>query len=306
MINVSAPKVAIIVVNWNNWRDTIECLGSLEKVDYPNFEVVVVDNGSTNDSLEKIRSYELGVIVLETGRNLGFAGGNNYALRNFHILNTKYILLLNNDTIVHPDFLKELVRVAESNDRMGIVGPMIYFYDKPDYINSAGSRVNRLMNKGVYLGYGEKDVGQFGIKPYEVDYISGACLLIKKEVIEKIGPLHDNYFLYYEDTDWNFQARKAKYKSVLVPTAKIWHKESASAKRIGLDYIYYHVRNGLLFNRRCAPFYKRIMAQFYNVYVFSKQIIKLFIPSKRKWARAALRGIYDYYRGQFGPINPKV
>ena len=130
--------------------------------------------------------------------------------------------------------------------------------------------------------------------------VTGACLLIKKEVVEKIGGLFEDYFLYYEDTDWNFQAKKFGYKSILVPESKIWHKESVSTKKIGAKYIYYHVRNGILFNKRCAPFYKRILIHFYNFYIFVKQLIKLLIPSKREWAKAVIWGMKDYYKRRFG------
>jgi GT2 family glycosyltransferase len=300
------PKVVVIILNWNGWRDTIECLKSLAKVNYRNFEAVVVDNGSTDDSAEKLEEFinssncRLPVLIYKLSSNLGFAGGNNYVLDK---VNAEYILLLNNDTIVSPDFLRKLVDVAGSDESAGIAGPMIYFYNYDNYINSAGSKINWLMNKGKYIGYNKKDIGQFGDKPYEVDYISGACLLIKKKVIDKIGGLCADYFLYYEDTDWNFQAKKAGYKSVLVPTSKIWHKESASAKKIGVEYIYYHTRNGILFNKRCAPFYKKIIIHFYNLYVFAKQMIKLLIPSKKEWAKAVIKGMGDYYRGQFGKLK---
>ena len=312
------PKVTIIILNWNGWQDTIECLKSLNKVNYDDFEVIVIDNGSTDDSAVKLKefinSFNFNFRIsnfLPTGdlpqgdnlqSNKGFAGGVNAVIHNIkHTAHdTDYFLLLNNDTIVASDFLKKMVSVAEIDEKIGIAGPMIYFYDKLDYINSAGSKINWLMNRGEYIGYNEKDNGQFGNNHYEVDYISGACLLIKKEIIDKIGLMPEEYFLYYEDTDWNFQAKKVDYKSVLIPTAKIWHKESASTKKIGAKYVYYHVRNGILFNKRCAPFYKKILIHPYNLYVFAKQLIKLCIPSKKEWARAALAGMCDYYVGNFG------
>lgn len=302
------PKVTIIILNWNGWRDTIKCLGSLNEIDYGNFEVVVVDNGSEDNSAAKLEefinnsSFKFQVSNFAFKENKGFAGGVNAVINN-NLRNTDYFLLLNNDTIAAPNFLTKIINIAENDKKIGIAGPMIYFYNKPDYINSAGSKVNWLMNKGAYIGYNEKDDGQFGDKPYEVDYISGACLLVKKEVIDKIGLMPEEYFLYYEDTDWNFRAKKLGYKSVLVPDAKIWHKESASASKIGIGYIYYHVRNGILFNKRCAPFYKKILIHPYNLYVFTKQIIKLFIPSRHKWAKAAISGIVDYYKGRAGELK---
>ena len=300
------PKVTIIILNWNGWQDTIECLKSLNKIDYDNFEVAIADNGSTDNSVKEIEkfinsfNFNFPVLNLNFQENKGFAGGVNAVLRKFQAAESDYTLLLNNDTIVSQDFLKELVKISESDEKIGIAGPTVYFYDKSNYINSAGSKINWLMNKGLYLGYNEKDNGQFGNDSYGVGYISGACLLIKKEVINKIGLMPEEYFLYYEDTDWNFRAKRAGYKSVLVPAAKIWHKESVSAKKIGAKYVYYHVRNGILFNRRCAPFYKKVLIHPYNLYIFVKQLIKLCIPSKKEWAKATLAGMYDYYFGYFG------
>ena len=329
-----SPKISIIILNWNGWKDTIECLKSFEKVDYPNYEIIVVDNASTDDSVKKLKeyinndicvnqrsyprepasmSYQIRkpndicqqITLLTNDKNLGFAGGNNigikYAIENSK-LNNEYILLLNNDTVVAPQFLNELVRVGESDEKIGILGPLIYYYDDPKRIQFGGGKLKKFMTRGVHLYLDEIDEGQFNGIDYEpVDYYTGCALMIKRKVIEKIGLMPEDYFLYYEDVDWNLKSKKAGYISIIVPKAKIWHKVSRSAKQGSPSYIYYHSRNGLLTAKRNAPFFLRPVVYLYSFWLLVKQIIKLVIlPSKRIWARSVIKGIRDFYRGIAG------
>lgn len=301
------PKVFIIVLNWNGWRDTIECLESLQKVDYPNCEVLVIDNGSADDSAERIKGFlnspanKLRAAVYDLQFNLGFAGGNNFGIKFALESGADYVLLLNNDTTVAPDFLTKLIEVGESGKEIGVLGPVIYFFDEPRRIWFGGSRINRLRNKAIHLHYGE--MRDLGTKFFETDYITGCALLIKKEVVDKIGPMTEDYFLYYEDADWNLRARKAGYKIVLAPAAKIWHKISASTKEFSPNYIYYHVRNGLILSRRHGTVLTKSIVHLLTAWTLAKQIVKLLIPSKRSWARATINGISDFYRGRTGPIT---
>ncbi len=270
---MQSPKVFIIVLHYKNWKDTNECLRSLEKLDYDNFETIVIDNDK---------------------ENLGFAGGNNVGIKQALEKKADYILLLNNDTIVELGFLKELVKVGESDKKIGILGSVIYDYQSKK-IHFAGGKINWLYTKGVHETCNMKH----GTK--EVDYITGCCLLIKREVIEKIGLMDEDYFLYFEDADWCLKARKAGYKCVLVPNSKIWHKPSSSAIEGSFSYIYYHTRNGLLMTKKNALFFIKILAYFQSLWIFGKQVIKLILmPSKRKWAKAIMLGIKDFYRGRFG------
>ena len=249
------PKVTIVIINWNGWEDTIECLESLYRIDYPNYEIIIVDNRSHDDSVKKIKDYSKGkeLIIIENEENYGFAGGNNigiqYALKNFK---PKYILLLNNDTIVDEDFLEELINAGEKDTQIGILGPKIYYYDKPDVIWSAGCKISWKFARGIQIGSDEVDKGQYDDQK-EVEYVSGSAFLIKTDVIDVIGLMDRKYFLYFEESDWTLRANQAGYKSLYVPTAKIWHKVSRSGGGISKPTgLYYITRNRWIFMKKWA------------------------------------------------------
>jgi len=306
------PKVFIIVLNWNNWPDTLECLESLKNNDYPNYQVVIIDNGSK----EKLKIKNEKLKIIYNKENLGFAGGNNVGIKYVLEKGADYVLLLNNDTIVSQDFLSKLVEVGEKDKRFGLLGPKIYFYEQAIIGRDApkgrvapsgrfwfaGGQVNWLYNKGTMRGYNEIDRGQYDLPPVqETDYITGCCLLAKKEVIEKIGLMPEDYFLYYEDTDWSLKARRAGYKCIFVPQARIWHKGSKSSLEGSSSYIYYHIRNGLILAQRYAPWHLKPLVHLDAFWRIKKQIIKLiFFPKKRTWAKYILLGIKDFYLGKRG------
>lgn len=308
-------QVSIIVLNWNGWKDTLECLESLYQIDYPNYSVIILDNGSKDNSLESIRSYSAGdlslsskffqytaenrpikileytnseaehgggreseiadlpsyekLVLIRNDKNYGFAEGNNIGIRYaLTVLDPEYILLLNNDTVVDKDFLSELVSVARADDTIGFVGPKIYYYDfqgRKDVISVAG--IELFMGKGAFhrIGATEIDCGQYD-ETRSVDYLEGSCLLIKIQVLDEIGLLNGDYFAYWEETDLCIRGRKAGYKSVYVPRARIWHKVSSSS--IGLTKLYYMTRNRLWFIRDNAP--ARDLAHFL-IYFFAYQ-----------------------------------
>lgn len=271
------PKVSIIILNWNGWKDTIECLESLYQIAYPNYDVIVVDNGSDDESIEKIKEWAKGkmkvkskffeynpmkkpiryieynreaveteeikeiqdlpsdrkMIIIRNERNYGFAEGNNvgmrYALR---ALDPDYILLLNNDTVVESKFLSELVEVAEGDEKIGIVGPSIYLFSKPD----------KLQFEWKYK--------KINI-PKEDYSLSGCVFLIKSSLINIVGLLDPAYFLYYEENDYFARAKKNGYKVKYVPTKnKVLHKVSASVNKVSELQIYYMTKNRFLFMKK--------------------------------------------------------
>lgn len=247
------PNVSIVIINWNGWEDTIECLESLYRIDYPNYKIIIVDNHSHDDSVKRIRDYFEGkaFTIIENEENYGFAEGNNigirYALKH---LNPGYILLLNNDTIVNKDFLKELINTGEKNTNIGILGPKIYYYDRPDVIWSAGCRISWIFARGIQIGTGELDKDQYNDSKV-VEYVSGSAFLIKKDVIDKIGLMDKNYFLYFEESDWTLRANRAGYKSLYVPKARVWHKVSQSGGGISNPIgLYYITRNRWIFMKK--------------------------------------------------------
>jgi GT2 family glycosyltransferase len=293
-------KVYVIVLNWNGKEDTLDCLESLRSTNYDNYKIVLVDNGSEDDSVEAVKKNFPEVDVVETGKNLGFAGGNNVGIEYAIKEGADYVFLVNNDTTVHPDYLKELVEVAESDLKIGMTGSKIYYHGEPERIWFAGGKINWLKNKGEHIGLDEIDKGQYDqIK--EVGYLTGCALLVKREVVEKVGVLEDDYFLYYEDVDYSLRIKNTGYKVVYVPKSKIYHKVSRSTKPGSASYVYYHVRNGLVNARRNGDIFVKIAIYIFAILLFFKQIIKImFFPKKRDWAFAVLRGEKDFLLGRMG------
>jgi len=306
-----SPKVFIIILNWNNWSDTLECLESLKNNDYLNEQVVIIDNGSDQRPIVP----EPGIKIIYNKENLGFAGGNNVGLKYALEHGADYALLLNNDTIVSRDFLTKLIEAGEKDKKFGLLGLKIYLANrekelgntsaKQERIWFAGGKVNWLSNKGEMRGWGENDKGQYDRPAFqETEYVTGCCLLIKKEVVEKIGLMPEEYFLYYEDTDWSLKARQAGFKCIFVPGARIWHKGSQSSIEGSPSYIYYHVRNGLILAQRYAPWHIKPLVHLDALWRIKKQVIKLiFFPKRRLWAKYILLGIKDFYLGHRGRLR---
>jgi len=295
-------KAYIIVLNWNGKEDTLDCLKSLRSTNYGNYQVVLVDNGSEDDSVAVVRKNFPEVEIVETGKNLGFAGGNNVGIEYAVKRGADYVFLINNDTTVHPDYLRELVEVAESDVKIGAAGSKIYYYSEPERIWFAGGRINWLKNKGEHIGLDEIDRGQFD-ETRETDYLTGCALLVKREVIEGVGMLKEDYFLYYEDVDYSLRIQNAGYKTVYVPKSKIYHKVSRSTKPGSASYVYYHVRTGLMNARRNGKLPVKIAIYFFALFLAFKQLIKIvFFPEKRAWAYAILRGEKDFLQGRMGKV----
>lgn len=297
------PKVFIIILHYHSVEDTKECLRSLEKLNYDNFEVVLINNGAKDDLNSQFTRLALNskIRIINNKENLGFAGGNNVGIKYALECGASYILLLNNDTIIEPNFLKELIKAGENDERIGILGPIIYEYNEQrtmdkEQTHFAGGKINWLYTKGKHILNRSYEIR-------DTDYITGACMLIKRKVIEKIGLMPEDYFLYLEDVDWCLKARRAGFKCVVVFRSKIWHKVSQSAVEASFSYIYYHFRNGLLLTKRNAPFFIKILAYLNSFWMFKKQIIKsLIFPKKRIWARAIMKGIGDFYKRRFGKL----
>lgn len=309
------PKVFIIILNWNKWHLTEDCLKSLRGLNYENYQLVVVDNNSKPEEKELIFNSPLRpfFVLIENNQNLGFAGGNNtgikYALRH----GADYVLLLNNDTIIEDkSFLKKMVEIAEGDKKIGIIGPKIYYYEQDVSRQSSGQifaprakiwfgggKLNWLKTRAWHLQDEEQG---------ETDFITGCCLLIKREVIEKtcpgssrgIGLMSEEFFLYFEDADWCLRVQKAGYKCVYVPLVWIWHKVAASSIEFSYNYIYYNTRNGLLLGWRHGNFFKRLIIFFLGFWIIFKQIIKIFFNYKKEWSSAMLLGVWDFWRGKFG------
>lgn len=228
-------KVCIIILNWNGFDDTVECLESLKETTYPNYEVIVVDNASTGDDVkilqEKFGDY---IHIIRNDSNYGFAKGNNIGIRYALQRNAAYVLLLNNDTIVDAQFLHELVSVAEADMSLGILCPMIYWYDQPDSVWFGGGFKVRL-----YRGTCTESRKEGSDQPLiRSEVATGAAMLIRRETIEKIGLLPEYYFFGVEDIDYSLGALKAGFGIAVATKSKVWHKGSraSTVARVGFHY----------------------------------------------------------------------
>lgn len=239
-------QVCVVVLNWNNGPDTAECLRSLEQLEYPALSIMVVDNGSTDDSVSRLREEHPDVDLLEARENLGYAGGNNFGLLHAMERNPDYVLLLNNDTIVDPSSVGHLVAALETDHGVGIAGPTIYYHAQPGVIWSAGGKIDWRRGNTTLCGIGQVDEGQFGTKPRTVDFVTGCAIMVKREVIERVGLLDERFFAYYEEVEWCVRAVRAGYRAVHTPLSHIWHKISPSARAGSPLVNYYMTRNRLL------------------------------------------------------------
>ena len=202
------PRVSIIILNWNSYQVTLDCLLSLRKMDYRNFEVVLVDNGSVDGSPEKLLASAPEIRLIKNATNLGFAGGCNVGMRDALRRGTDYVLLLNNDTIVAPDFLSQLVRVAESDEKIGAVNPKILFFDHPDRLNYAGGEQKALETVPQSDWSPPPDDGRYD-RMREVSFLTGCAFLIKADVVRQIGVLEEVYFHFYEDIEWSLRVAES-------------------------------------------------------------------------------------------------
>lgn len=225
---MNTPSVFIIIVNWNGKTVTLDCLRSLSAVTYPNFRVLVVDNASSDGSVEAIRQQHPGVIVLEERENRRFAGGNNAGIRYALDHGAALLCLLNNDTTVDKEFLSHLVARLQTSDRIGMTAPKIYYHDQPDRIWFAGGEISMWTGTMRHTGIRSIDRGQYDASR-EIDYATGCCILTKRDVVERVGMLDESFFIYTEDADWCMRVRRAGYTIVYEPKAKVWHKLSVTS-----------------------------------------------------------------------------
>jgi GT2 family glycosyltransferase len=302
-----AGTVAIIILNWNGQADTRACLHSLAQSDYRAHHIIVVDNGSSDDSVPALRRDFPAVTVLANEANLGFAAGNNVGLEHALGRGAEYVLLLNNDTVVDPRMLSELVAASQAHPEAGALGAKIYYHGDPQRLWYAGARWVAEEADFAHVGGGVVDDGQRWETIRETDYACGCALFTRAAVLRRVGLLHAAYFATWEEADWCYQARRLGHASLLAPQAKVWHKVSASFSGGWQQphYQYYYWRNRLLWIERNHGrretlriwrhiLWPRVMAE-WRTYRDPSQ------PAPaRQSARAGLHGVRDYLLRRFG------
>ena len=274
-IEEEKPLVSVITVNFNHSDCTLLMIQSLKNCTYKNIEIIVVDNGSSNDDHLYIKNIFPDIKLILLPNNLGFAGGNNEGIR-YAVGN--YILLLNNDTEVDPGFLEPMIDTFKKYSNVGIVSPRILYFNSPQKktIQYAGAKhINLKTGRNYSIGYNEIDNGQYN-HVCKSDYANGAALMFSRRVLHEVGCLPDVYFLYYEEYDWCIAAQKKGIDIYYVGTSKIFHKGSVSVGKNSPIWKYYITRNRILYLRRNASGLNFLIAMsFYFTISFPMAIFRM-------------------------------
>lgn len=246
---MTRSRVTTVVVNWRLKEETCQCLRSLERLDFP-CRIIVVDNGSGDGSAEYITGRFPQAELIALPSNVGFGAACNHAItRALEDTACEYVFILNNDLVIHPNALSELASVAQTHSEAGIFGPKVYYSDEPDKIWYAGARRHRGGLAATDTGRGQVDRGQFSTLR-EVDYVFGTAMLIRRNVLERIGLFDERFFLYLEDMDFCLRAQAAGFSLLFVPQAHVWHKGSASTACNKTMRRYHQIKSTLHFLKK--------------------------------------------------------
>ena len=327
------PRIAVLILNWNGGLDTIECIESLTRNSYSNYDLVVVDNGSSDNSLEKIRAYCSGkitvgspffetrertetidlremtglesanlslhsnkehsesrgagkIILIKVDKNYGFAEGNNIGIRfAVSVLNSEFVVVLNNDTAVDKEFLAELVSVVNSNADVGIVGPKSYHYDEPTIIGCTGGPVNSWTAAMNHSYAGEIDTGQFAEIEHR-GFVSGTCMMLSRRLLEEADPLNRAYYFGGgEDVDLGLRATRKGLQVISTPRAMLWHKGESKQRLLMNEsrmrlYSYYMVRNRIILIRTYWHGARFIVASCCLPFMFLRPAFNIIVSNK--------------------------
>lgn len=324
------PKVAIIVLNWNGWRDTIEYLESVEKLTYPNYEVVIIDNGSADNSVERIKEWVLArssllggkpdldsmgvnlsagrtrvilrsprITLLYSEENLGFCRGNNLGMEYAFSRGADYSLVLNNDTILTADCLFPLIDTIEKHEHVGIVGGLILHDSNKSLIWHTGCKFNQYLESQL-LYFGTEINGLCLPKLIQVDAVSGCMMMVPKRVFEQVGGFDERFFLWSEAWDYCLRVKKHGYPITVVTDSKIYHKVSKSQGKLSALSYYYGTRNRLLLKRLHLPLGRRIafMGWFFTSRIF--RYLQFGFAGRWDLILAGIAAIRDYFSGKVG------
>ncbi|HUV12761.1 MAG TPA: glycosyltransferase family 2 protein [Acidobacteriota bacterium] len=307
------PKVAIIILNWNNASDTLSCLASLYWQDYPNSEIVVVDNGSSDGSVGELRSAPYKFELLELESNLGYSEGNNAGIRYALDKGAEYVLILNNDTLVAPSMLYELVQFAESRPQAGIVGPIMYYLDSRETIFAAGSFIDWAKGLTWHRGMGVPAEAYSVLEqPEAVDFIPGCGLLVRRDLVQRAGFLDADYYLNYEDVEWAVRTRQFGFEVWLVPQATLWHGVSATLGLTSPANAYYLTRNALRFFWKNAPPHIRWLSVSRILFRTLRTVLAWTVWQRyrgisfQQRRKAKLLALRDFFLGRSGQMEPDV
>lgn len=277
-------KVGIVLVNYNGEKFQNECIRTIKNMTYSNYEIIIVDNNSKDNSINKAKEEFDDLVIIQTGENCGVAKGNNIGIKEAMKRNCEYILLLNNDTEVHKEMLSNMIKKANENT---MVTCKMYYYKPNNIIWCAGGAINWKRATTKHFGDGEMDNGQYDNSRY-IEYTPTCCLLVHKSIFNKVGLMDENYFMYYDDTDFLVRCNRANIKTWYESSAKLWHKvSSSSGGNLSNISIYYGDRNRLYFIDKHYRQKRKVLLFFY-ISRYLKWI------RNKNLAKISKKAIYDY------------
>ncbi len=296
------PLVSIITLNWNQTAVTCAFLESTRKLNYKNFETLVCDMASDIDPTDQINQAAYpNTTVLRSATNLGFTGGNNWGMRQ---AKGDFVFIVNNDTEVTPDLLTLLLEPFYTNSEIGVTCPKILYYDHPTMIQYAGfNPIDSITGRNSAVGYKEEDNGQHDVSGY-TSGAHGCAMMVKKEVIGKVGMFPEKFFIYYEEWDWSSRILKAGFKIYYQAKASIFHKESITMGKESAIKVYYHTRNRILYMRRNTSMGKFVIFSVFFLFTSTpKAIFKYAYNRQFKHLKSFIKGItWNLTKSKYSPV----
>jgi GT2 family glycosyltransferase len=295
------PPLYIVILNNDRQDDTDACLTSLLESDYKDFRIVLLNHSLEADSSLMFQRKYPQIHVVSLAENLGYAGNNNIGINAALDQGAEWIFVLNNDTVLDRSCLSSLMNVGNNSPTVGILGPMVYHFNEPGVIQSAGGLLGKYW-QSVHVGMNENDRGQYSTVR-QVDWVSGCAILVRRSLVEHVGALDPDYFLYWEETEWCIRARRAGWKILHVPNAKLWHKGVKRNYQPKPYVTYYMTRNYLrTLAKHNAPLSVRISALANILRILLSWSVKPQWRFKRDHRNAMWRGLLDFLYHRLGPM----
>lgn len=295
-MNTSHPKVGIVVLNWNAYELTVECMESLYNLDYPSYEFYIVDNASTDGSYERLFNKFKNCVVILNSSNLGYAGGVNAGINKALENKCSYIWLVNNDAkIINSHALSALVTACEKDKAIGAAGSLIKY--PTGEIQFSGGKIQLPLVKGIHF---EEQLTEI----VETEYVTGCSLLIPKQVIQKVGLISEDYFLYYEDADYCKRIREAGYKCVVVPESLLEHELGGTSKKSpSLNYVYYNLRNRFLFSYRWLNKFQQLIFIVLTTIETVLRSVRYILLGRKDSLKYLLKAYFDGFKKKPGKFT---
>jgi hypothetical protein len=295
-----STEIAALIVTWNRRQDVLECIDSLFGLSYPHLTVYVVDNASTDDTTSAIFDRYPAVRLIRSGKNVGFAEGNNLGLHRILQQGADAVFLVNDDVVVAPDALDELLAADFADPDVGVLCPKVVLHGEPKVVWSKGGRIERRTGIATQLGFSELDEERSD-EPSEVDYAVGCAMLVKTRAMRRAGLFDPRFFMYYEETDWCRRIRDCGYRIKYVPRSRVMHKVTLNSTGRN-SASYYFTRNRLLY-LQCSGVKGIGIAR--TVAELTRSAAAHLVKGRREEGRLMLRGVLDFCLQRFGKFEGK-